>query len=329
MDDVRWFAPNRYCALPVSAMQSLGMRIAVSGDAPASISFAADGQCAVEAYHHARRHRSTLVAYLWDLPPWRLANGKPDSVLEVGARLIRVPRLIGGYRERAGYYSRMRFVARRAELVLCPSAQTAADLASRFGVRARQLPFCYDSDRFNGGATVATPTNDVPILLSISRLEPSKNHGGLLRAAALLGRPVTVRIVGRGSEAANLRRLACELGITLQLDDAWASDDEIVAAYLEATVVVCPSRFEGFGLTPMEGLAMGRRVVASDIPTHREFVGGRVELFDAASPADLARALEASLAAPDPAIPAASPLPTLTIEAAAHRLYEAWLPRLA
>src|SRR5207248_2140783 len=44
-------------------------------------------------------------------------------------------------------------------------------------------------------------------------------------------------------------------------------------------VVVCPSTFEGFGLTPMEAIATAAPVVASDIPPHREFLGASPRYF--------------------------------------------------
>ena len=328
MDDVRWFAPNRYCALPVSALRASGLRIAEAGDAAARVAVAADGQCAVAGFEFARRHRCPLILYLWDLPPWRLGRGSPDLVFAAGGRIHRLPRLLGGYPERAGYYSRIRYVARHATRVWCPSVQTSNDVRHHFAVAAQHLPFCYDSDRF--GAAAVTPLVPVatPVLLSISRLVPSKNHGVILRAAARLAQAVTVRIIGQGPEAESLRREAVALGVTLRLDDGWASGEAIVAAYRAASVVVCPSRFEGFGLTPMEGLAMARPVIASAIPVHREFVGELVRLFDPDDDAQLARHCASALAAPPPAVPPESPLPGLTIEACAARLQAALLPWL-
>ena len=99
--DLRWFAPNRYCGLPVARLRALGWTIAADGDAPARATIAADGQCAVDGFAFARRHGTPLVLYVWDLPPWRLGDGKPDPVLALGPRLLRIPRP-GGYRERAG-----------------------------------------------------------------------------------------------------------------------------------------------------------------------------------------------------------------------------------
>ena len=276
MTDLRWFAPNRICTLVVPALREAGFSIATEGDGPARIAVAMDGQCAVEGFEYARRHRCPLLLYLWDLPPWRLGGGRPDVVFEWHGRVRRMPRLVGGYPERPGYYSRIRYIARRADWVWAPSTATVTDLRDRFEVAAELVPFCFDSDRFT---PVEWAPSVPPRILSISRLVPHKNHGALIRAAARMTPRPVVHLIGQGPEAGPLESLARELGVTLELPREWQSDAEVAAGYRRATVVVAPSRFEGFGLTPMEGVASGIPTVASDIPPHREHLGEAVSWF--------------------------------------------------
>lgn len=318
MDDVRWFAPNRYCALPVPLLRQSGLRIALEGDQPARLALAADGQCAVASFEYSIRHRAPLVLYLWDLPPWWLGNGRPDYVFVAGGRIRRVPRPFGRYPQRAGFLSRNGFVARQAREVWTPSHLTLQDVGSRFGVHPERVPFCYDSDRFGADSQAGCPpAGAVPILLSISRLVPHKNHQLLVRAASRLPTPVLVHLIGQGPEAGPLRRLAAQLGVSLTVAEG-ATDDDILAAYRAAGVVVCPSRFEGLGLTPLEALAMGCPVLASDIPPHREFLGDRVRFFDPDDEAGLAEGIQATLERSG-AHPRPSETAELTIEACAER----------
>jgi glycosyltransferase involved in cell wall biosynthesis len=146
-------------------------------------------------------------------------------------------------------------------------------------------------------------------------LQPHKNQAATIRAAARLGRQIQVRIIGRGPEQATLERLAGSLGVRCQIDTE-ADDTAVAVAYHRARVAVCPSRFEGFGLTPLEAIASGTPVVASDIPPHREFVGAAARFF----PLDDDEALVTSIAAAldDPA-PKPSVVQELTIPAAAER----------
>jgi hypothetical protein len=48
--DVRWFAPNRYCALPVPALRRAGLEIALDGEQPAGLALAADGASVMAAF---------------------------------------------------------------------------------------------------------------------------------------------------------------------------------------------------------------------------------------------------------------------------------------
>jgi glycosyltransferase involved in cell wall biosynthesis len=56
------------------------------------------------------------------------------------------------------------------------------------------------------------------------------------------------------------------------------NDDELAAIYTGAHALVFPSDDEGFGLPPVEALACGTPVVASDVPALREVLDGRATL---------------------------------------------------
>ena len=320
-DDVRWFASNAYAALLVPELRRLGLTIATEGDRPARMALAMSGVVAEAAWRFARARRARLLVYVWDLPPQRTAGGRPDPVWWLGDRFIRLPRPWGGYGRRRGYYSRLRYIAARADAVWAPSTLTRETVAERFGVACERVPHCYDSDRFVPGQAVkAAP----PALLTVSRLHPHKNQALVLHAAAAIGAPVQVRLIGRGPDQAPLELLARRLGVHCRVETT-ADDAAVTRAYREATVAVCPSRFEGFGLAPIEAVASGIPVVASDIPPHREFVGGAARLFPPDDPAALAVTITAALDAP-PADPAL--VGELTIQAAARRFLACLAPLL-
>jgi glycosyltransferase involved in cell wall biosynthesis len=322
VNDIRWFAPNAYTALLVPELRLRGLSIALEGTEPARLVVSMSGTTAEAAWRFGRRYSCPLVLYLWDLPPQATESGSYDSVWWLGGFFVRWPKLTGGFGRRRGHYSRLRYIAARGREVWVPSQMTGELVRKRFGVASVRVPYCYDSHRFH--PTPVAPDHP-PSLLTVSRLKPHKNQAATLRAAARFCPPVQVRLIGRGPDRDSLEQLARSLGVRCQIDSD-ASDAAVAEAYRRATVVVCPSKFEGFGLTPVEAIASGARVVASDIPPHREFLGNAARFFspddDAALHDSIAAAIEST--APDPA-----QVRDLTIAAAADRFADRLRPLVA
>ncbi len=79
------------------------------------------------------------------------------------------------------------------------------------------------------------------------------------------------------------------------------TDEDLAAIYTGAHALVFPSDDEGFGLPPVEALACGTPVAATDSPAVREVLGGRAALVEAGDlPGLLAAAERARRPAPAP-----------------------------
>jgi glycosyltransferase involved in cell wall biosynthesis len=333
--DVRWFAVNDYEQLILPDLRSLGLEIATEGDEPAKIAVVMNHDLAPVVWCYARRHRVPYISYVWDLPPFRLGSGSSDHVIPLGSSLVTLPRLGSRYITRRGYYSRLDFVARHAASVWTPSVASAADVRRRFDVEANAVQYCYNSRLFRESEPVREQSSNrgraqtgdgcaIKSLLTISRLTPPKNHEAVVRAAARLGNNVSVEVIGRGPSQANIEQLARSLGVPCRIRTG-LSGDEVVQAYRAASVTVCPSRFEGLGLTGIESALCGTPVAASDIAAHQEFLGDAAHFFTLDDDESLVRAIEAANAAgPPPTAHFAS----LTIPAAARRFFDHLQERL-
>jgi glycosyltransferase involved in cell wall biosynthesis len=77
------------------------------------------------------------------------------------------------------------------------------------------------------------------------------------------------------------------------------TDDQRAALLRGATVFAYPSRYEGFGLPPLEAMAAGTPVVASDAGAIREVVGAAASLVPPGDPDRLAEALTEVIADAD------------------------------
>jgi glycosyltransferase involved in cell wall biosynthesis len=291
VNDVRWFASNSYTSLIVPELRRRGLSIALDGNEPARLAVAMSAAVAVQAWRYARARGCPVLLYIWDLHAEATRSGTADPVWWVAGRFLRLPRPVGGFPSRRGYFSRLRYMAARSVEVWVPSEMTRTTVLSRYGITARKVPYCYDSERFHPGTGArASPAT----LLTVSRLQPYKNQAATLRAAARLDGKVQARLIGQGESSRSLEKLAAKLGVRCHID-ADATDAAVNAAYHAARVVICPSYFEGFGLTPVEAVASGTPVVASDIPPHREFVGGAARLFPLDNDEALVAAVTAAL----------------------------------
>jgi len=129
-----------------------------------------------------------------------------------------------------------------------------------------------------------------PVLLSVGRLVPQKNHANLLRAVAIARetRPIKLLILGDGPLRADLDTQASSLGITDIVDFLGFRRD--VADLLHfSDLLVLSSDWEGLPLALMEALKMGTPIVSTDCQSGpRELLdngrlGERVPVRDSAA----------------------------------------------
>jgi glycosyltransferase involved in cell wall biosynthesis len=108
---------------------------------------------------------------------------------------------------------------------------------------------------------------DVPILLTVGRLEAQKNHALLLRAFARVRDEVEAQllIAGTGRLKGELERLAADLGVRTDVRFlGWVNNP--FSLMKRATVFVLSSNFEGLGNVILEALACGCPVISTDCP---------------------------------------------------------------
>lgn len=215
------------------------------------------------------------------------------------------------------YASLLRVMFQRADHVVCVSQGVADSLVTRLGVSSDHVSVIYNPVSIDRIRVLADEPVDhpwfregaPPVILGVGRLDPQKDYPNLMRAFALLRTKRSARLVilGEGPERAHLERLAGELGIK---QDVWLPGFvENPYKYIKrCSVLVSSSRWEGFSLALVEGMALGISVVSTDCPSGpREVLeGGKWgRLVPVRDSQALARALEEALDAPIVAPPEA------------------------
>ena len=107
----------------------------------------------------------------------------------------------------------------------------------------------------------------IPLLGSVGRLVPIKDHPTLLRAMAIHGmdgQSAHLVLVGDGEDRLALTRLVGELGVSTRVHFlGWRSDLETILNELD--VVVCSSRNEGTPVALIEAMAAGVPVLSTEV----------------------------------------------------------------
>jgi glycosyltransferase involved in cell wall biosynthesis len=194
--------------------------------------------------------------------------------------------------------------ATRGAHALIANSQYEADLLSaNFCLPKEDITVLYPGiDVEDILAAVPYPTGS-PVILTGGRLEDYKQVDLAIAALRLLPPATRLTVMGDGPSLPRLQRTATTLGVADRVTFLGRLDTQSVRRWQRtASVYVSLSRHEAFGLTLLESLAAGARVVATDIPASREIsnlVPARTHFLPVTpSPAQVADAIQSQLAAP-------------------------------
>jgi glycosyltransferase involved in cell wall biosynthesis len=188
------------------------------------------------------------------------------------------------------------FVARRLDGLFTSSTLSAREIHRDFRVsteRIRMVANGVDMELFRPAPGAERNANEI---LCVGRAsDPNKGIENLIDSLALLPGDFRLTLVDNDHPKSPAREKARQLGCENRLHITGHIDtDELVRRYQRASLVVVPSRYEGFGLPAVEAMACGTPVVATAAGALTEVVsaaGGGVLV-----PPDEPRALASAIA---------------------------------
>lgn len=195
---------------------------------------------------------------------------------------------------------------RRADRVIAVSEHTKRDLVRFYRLDPDKIavtPLAPGPEFVvmrEAAATPLPPGVKEPFVLAVGNLEPRKNLGRLLEAFFALvrerGFEGQLVLVGKGSGGGEILSRARDQGLESRVVlTGFVSQPELVLLYNRAKLFVYPSLYEGFGLPPIEAMACGCPVVASNTSVLPETLGDAALLVDPLSVSRLVEAIAAVL----------------------------------
>lgn len=144
-------------------------------------------------------------------------------------------------------------------------------------------------------------------ILALSNLEPRKNLDGLIDAYCSLPKSITdkyglllVGVNGWKIEALFKKIIQkIEEGYNIMRPAKYVTDEDKPAILSGAKMLVYPSHYEGFGMPPLEALACGTPVVASDNSSLPEAVGDGGILVPSTDTTAIAQAIKDTIDSKD------------------------------
>lgn len=240
------------------------------------------------------------------LPP----TGRSGGVVTVhDLAYLRYPATVD--RASAGYRELVPKSIARAGQVLVPTRAVAAELQEAYRLSEDLVtvtPLGVDEAWFSTAPMTTAERSRAGLpadyLIAVGTIEPRKGLPRLLTSyrellSAEPDAPPLV-VVGPQGWGQALDRSGLPAGAVLLT--GFLGDEELQRTLAGARALVFPSLYEGFGLPPLEALACGVPVVATDLPVTREVLGAQARLVGSAD--ELTAALADALRDALPGTPA-------------------------
>lgn len=165
--------------------------------------------------------------------------------------------------------------------VICISDKAYENLRDYIG-RDDNISVVYNGinvDSFHQALPIETEKPNKFVVVMVSSMRDQKDQDTLIRAISLLPKDIyELWLVGDGNRRSILERLVKDFGIQNNVK-FWGIRTDVAQILHAADAIVMSSHYEGLSLSSIEGMAVGKPFVASDVDGLHEVVEGAGILF--------------------------------------------------
>jgi glycosyltransferase involved in cell wall biosynthesis len=196
--------------------------------------------------------------------------------------------------DRLSHRTVTRSAVQKADKVIVPSTCTKQDVMRLYGVPEKKIEVIYEAadDNFR---PIDKPLAKKAIeqkygikdnfILYVGSIRPRKNIEKLVKAFYNLRKDYKSNfklvVAGKVGMRIDFNGFIKRFGLENEVvHTEYVSDDDLPLLYNAAELFVYPSLYEGFGLPPLEAMACGTPVIASNIPSIAEVINDAGVLVD-------------------------------------------------
>jgi glycosyltransferase involved in cell wall biosynthesis len=177
----------------------------------------------------------------------------------------------------------LRKAAKKVKKIVAVSENTKKDLIKKLKIKENKIDIVFNAvnNTFRSlPKEEKSKFEDIPkkYILSVGTLEPRKNYVFLLNVfKKILKNSPDIKLVIIGQEGWKFEEIFKQVhNLSIQnsvIFMGYVGQEKLVSYYNNALVLVYPSKYEGFGIPPLEAMKCGCPVVVSDNSSLPEVVG--------------------------------------------------------